>query len=119
MKLKVLNGAFLFLVFVLAEASIIYIKIYSDASEDKDKYKILKDIGASKKDLGKAIRKEVMLFYVLPLSIGLIHSFFAIQVLGKFISENLNITFIISILVSICIFIVSAIISIRSFKNII
>ena len=60
-----------------------------------------------------------MLFYVLPLSIGLIHSFFAIQVLGKFISENLNITFIISILVSICIFIVSAIISIRSFKNII
>lgn len=119
LKLIYAIGAFLFLVFVLSEASIIYIKVYSDATEDKDKYKILKNIGASKKDLGKAIRKEVTLFYVLPLSIGLLHSFFAIQVLGKFISENLNTTFIISIVVSICIFIVSAIISIRSFKNIV
>ncbi len=119
LKLVYAIGSFLFLVFVLAEASIIYIKIYSDATEDKDKYKILKNIGASKKDLQKAIRKEVILFYVLPLSIGLIHSFFAIKVLGKFLSEDLNLTFVISILVSIIIFIFSAIISIKSFKNIV
>ena len=119
LKLVYAIGAFLFLVFVLAEASIIYIKVYSDATEDKDKYNILKNIGASKKDLGKAIRKEVTLFYVLPLSIGLLHSFFAIQVLGKFLSENLNIIFFISIIVSICIFVISSFISIRSFKNIV
>lgn len=119
LKLVYAIGSFLFLVFVLAEASIIYIKIYSDATEDKDKYKILKNIGASKKDLQKAIRKEVILFYVLPLSIGLIHSFFAIKVLGKFLSEDLNLTFVISVLVSIIIFIFSAIISIKSFKNIV
>lgn len=117
LKLIYAIGSFLFLVFVLAEASIIYIKIYNDATEDKGKYKILKDIGASKKDLGKAIRKEVTSFYVLPLSIGLLHSFFAIQVLGNFLSENLNVTFIISIIVSISIFVVSAIISIKSFEN--
>lgn len=117
LKLVYAIGSFLFLVFVLAEASIIYIKIYSDATEDKGKYKILKDIGASKKDLGKAIRKEVTSFYVLPLSIGLLHSFFAIKVLGNFLSENLNVTFIISIIVSISIFVVSAIISIKSFEN--
>ena len=98
---------------------VIYIKIYSDATEDKEKYKILKNIGASKKDLGKAIRKEVSLFYILPLSIGLLHSFFAIQVLGKFLSENLTVTFIISVVVSIAIFIISAIISIKNFKNIV
>lgn len=119
LKLVYAIGAFLFLVFVLAEASIIYIKIYSDATEDKEKYKILKNIGASRKDLGKAIRKEVTLFYVLPLSIGLLHSFFAIQVLGKFLSENLNLTFIISIVVSIGIFAVSSFISIKSFENIV
>lgn len=119
LKLVYAIGSFLFLVFVLAEASIIYIKIYSDATEDKDKYKILKNIGASKKDLQKAIRKEVILFYVLPLSMGLIHSFFAIKVLGKFLSEDLNLTFVISVLVSIIIFIFSAIISIKSFKNIV
>lgn len=119
LKIVYAIGSFLFLVFVLAEASIIYIKIYSDATEDKDKYKILKNIGASKKDLQKAIRKEVILFYVLPLSMGLIHSFFAIKVLGKFLSEDLNLTFVISVLVSIIIFIFSTIISIKSFKNIV
>lgn len=119
LKLIYAIGAFLFLVFILAEASIIYIKIYSDANDDKEKYKILKNIGVSKKDLGRAIRKEVSLFYILPLSIGLLHSFFAIQALGKFLSENLNLTFIISVLVSIGIFLVSAIISNKSFKSIV
>lgn len=119
LKLVYAIGAFLFLVFILAEASIIYIKIYSDANDDKEKYKILKNIGVSKKDLGRAIRKEVSLFYILPLSIGLLHSFFAIQALGKFLSENLNLTFVISVLVSIGIFLVSAIISNKSFKNIV
>ncbi|WP_315110884.1 ABC transporter permease [Clostridium intestinale] len=119
LKLVYAIGAFLFLVFVLAEASIIYIKIYSDATEDKEKYTILKNIGASKKDLGNAIRKEVVLFYVLPLSIGLLHSFVAIQVLGKFLSENLNGIFIISIVASLSIFIVSAVISSISFKSIV
>lgn len=119
LKLVYAIGAFLFLVFILAEASIIYIKIYSDANDDKEKYKILKNIGVSKKDLGKAIRKEVSLFYILPLSIGLLHSFFAIQALGRFLSENLNLTFIISVLVSIVIFLISAIISNKSFKSIV
>lgn len=119
LKLVYAIGAFLFLVFILAEASIIYIKIYSDANDDKEKYKILKNIGVSKKDLGRAIRKEVSLFYILPLSIGLLHSFFAIQALGKFLSENLNLTFVISVLVSIGIFLISAIISNKSFKNIV
>lgn len=119
LKLVYAIGTFLFLVFILAEASIIYIKIYSDANDDKDKYKILKNIGVSKKDLRRAIRKEVSLFYILPLSIGLLHSFFAIQALGRFLSENLNLTFIISVLVSICIFFISAIISNKSFKSIV
>lgn len=119
LKLTYAIGTFLFLVFILAEASIIYIKIYSDANDDKEKYKILKNIGVSKKDLGRAIRKEVSLFYILPLSIGLLHSFFAIQALGRFLSENLNLTFIISVLVSIGIFFISAIISNKSFKSIV
>ena len=112
-------GTFLFLVFVLAEASIIYTKIYSDAMEDKEKYKILKRIGGSPKDLGRAISKEVALFYALPLVIGLIDSFFAIQVLGDFLSENLLETFFVSAAICMGIFIVSYMISVASFKKIV
>ena len=119
LKIVYAIGTFLFLVFVLAEASIIYTKIYSDANEDKYKYRILSNIGASREDLGRAIGKEVSLFYILPLGVGLIHGFFAIKVLGNFLSEDLFGTFILSTIVCIGIFMVSCIISIRSFKKIV
>ncbi|KLE14286.1 FtsX-like permease family protein [Clostridium sp. C8] len=112
-------GGFLFLVMVLAEASIIYIKIYSDANEDKQKYKTLLNIGASKKDISKSISREVALFYFIPLAVGSIHSYFAINVLADFMKENLNFVYLLSLLICIAIFIVNCIISIMGFKKII
>ena len=112
-------GGFLFLVMVLAEASIIYIKIYSDANEDKQKYKTLLSIGASKKDIGKAISREVALFYFIPLAVGAIHSYFAINTLADFMKENLNSVYLLSLTICIVIFILNCIISIIGFKKII
>ncbi len=110
-------GGFLFLVMVLAEASIIYIKIYSDANEDRQKYKILLSIGASKKDISKSISREVALFYLIPLAVGSIHSYFAINVLADFMKENLNFVYLLSLLICIAIFIVNCIVSIIGFKR--
>ena len=112
-------GAFLFLVFVVAVASIIYTKIFSDASEDKGKFKILSDIGASKKDLSRAIMKEVLMIYIFPLIIGLLHGFFAIKVLGMFLTEDLLVTFIFSSIICILIFAASYIISVNNFKRVV
>lgn len=112
-------GGFLFLVMVLAEASIIYIKIYSDANEDKQKYKTLLSIGASKKDIAKSINREVALFYFIPLAVGAIHSYFAINALSDFMKENLNNVYVLSLVICIAIFIVNCIISIIGFKKII
>lgn len=112
-------GGFLFLVMALAEASIIYIKIYSDANEDKQKYKTLLSIGASKKDIGKSIRREVALFYFIPLAVGSIHSYFAINALADFMKENLNSVYLLSLITCIVIFIINCAISIVAFKKII
>ncbi|GAA0084108.1 FtsX-like permease family protein [Clostridium sp. CTA-7] len=112
-------GGFLFLVMVLAEASIIYIKIYSDANEDKQKYKTLLSIGASKKDISKSINSEVTLFYFIPLSVGAINSYFAINVLADFMKENLNSVYLLSLIICTIIFAINCIISIIGFKKII
>ena len=119
LKMVYAMGAFLFLVFILAEASIISTKIYSDTMEDKEKYKILAHLGASQRELRRAISKEVALFYILPLMTGLIDSFFAIEVLGDFLTEDLLGTFIVSAIVCVGIFIVSYIISIENFKKVV
>ena len=112
-------GGFLFLVMVLAEASIIYIKIYSDANEDKQKYKTLLSIGASKKDIAKSINREIALFYFIPLAVAAIHSYFAINALSDFMKENLNNVYLLSLVICIAIFIMNCIISIIGFKKII
>ncbi len=112
-------GGFLFLVMALAEASIIYIKVYSDAKEDKQKYQTLLNIGASKTDISKSIRREVELFYFIPLAVGSVHSYFAISALGDFISENLNNVYLLSIIICTVIFVVNCIVSIIGFKKII
>ena len=50
---------------------------------------------------------------------GLINSFFAIEVLGDFLTEDLLGTFIVSAVVCIGIFIVSYIVSIANFKKVV
>ena len=119
MKIVYAIGTFLFLVFIFAEASIIYIKIYSDAREDKDKYKILLNIGASNEEIRRSINKEVTLFYLIPTVIGLIHSYFAINALGKLLRLDLNVIFIISIFIFSIIFSISGLLSANRFKKIV
>ena len=119
LKIVYAIGAFLFLVFILADGSIIYMKVYSDANEDKEKYNTLLKIGADKKDISKVINKEVMIFYILPFIVGGIHSLFAIKVLSDFMSENLFSVYLISLLVCILIFGLLAVLSINTFKKII
>ena len=50
---------FLFIVFAIVAGSIIYMKIYNDAYEDKDKYKTLIKIGTTYNEMNRAILKEV------------------------------------------------------------
>ena len=59
------------------------------------------------------------MFYILPLIVGAVHSFFAIKVLSDFMSENLFTVYLISLLVCILIFGFLASLSINTFKKII
>lgn len=112
-------GAFLFLVFIMAAASILYMKMYSDAMEDKDKYRILKDIGASSKDIINSIRKEISLVYLIPLALAAVHSYFAINVLANYLETDLIVVYIISLAICFIVFAVLCISTISAFRKII
>jgi putative ABC transport system permease protein len=110
---------FLFIVFVMVAGSIIYMKIYSDAYEDKDKYNILMKIGATEKEINKTIVKEVVLFYSLPTISAAISSYFAIRLGGDLLMTNLFEIYLLSLVICLLIFIVFGVISISKFKKII
>lgn len=97
-------GAFLFLVFVFATGSIIYFKILSEVFRDKGKFEILKKIGTTDSEMNKAVSKQVGIFFILPLIVGIIHSIVAISVLSDLMKYALIIPTIISILVFIIVY---------------
>ncbi|MCC3866392.1 ABC transporter permease [Terrisporobacter petrolearius] len=110
---------FLFIVFVIVSGSIIYMKIYSDAFEDKDKYETLMKIGATEKEINKAIFKEVAIFYTLPMISAAISSYFAINLAGELLMSDLFSIYILSLVVCLIIFVIYGFLSVKKFKTII
>jgi putative ABC transport system permease protein len=82
-------GAFLFLVFVFATGSIIYFKTLSQSFEDKNKYQILKKLGTTDLEIYESISKQLAMFFILPLIVGIIHSIVAITVLSDIMKCSL------------------------------
>lgn len=74
---------FVFMVFVLASGSILFMKIYNDAFEEKERYRVLLKIGIDKKVLNKAIANELKVAYIIPLLVMTVSSYFSIQAIAN------------------------------------
>lgn len=97
---------FMFMVFILASGSILFMKLYNDAFEEKSRYEILNKIGISSSKLKKAIAKELGFAYSLPFITMSIASYFSVHALSKMMQTNLLSINIISIFVILIFFIV-------------
>ncbi|MDO4453741.1 MAG: ABC transporter permease [Eubacteriales bacterium] len=74
---------FVFMVFVLASGSILFMKIYNDAFEEKERYHVLSKIGIDKRSLNRAIANELRVAYIIPLLVMTIASFFSIKAIAN------------------------------------
>lgn len=87
---------FTFMVFVMASASIMFMKVYNDSYEEKERYIILKKLGVDTKILRKAIAKELLVAYIIPIIVMSISSYFSIQALANLMSTpslwSINVT---------------------------
>lgn len=110
---------FLFIVFAIVAGSIIYMKIYNDAYEDKEKYKTLIKIGTPESEINRAILKEVSIFYILPMISAGVSSYFALKLAGDLMMSNLFSIYILSMIICFLIFIIYGILSVNKFKKII
>lgn len=76
-------GLIMSIVFILATFSTIYFKILSDAFTDKEQYSILKKVGMSKKEVQKSVYLQVGIAFLLPVTVGIIHSVVAMKMLEQ------------------------------------
>jgi bacitracin transport system permease protein len=70
---------FLGLTFLITSGCILYFKQMDESVDEKPNYTILRKLGFSHSDLLKGIRSKQIFNFGIPLVIGLIHSYFAVQ----------------------------------------
>ncbi|MCA6607616.1 ABC transporter permease [Bacillus safensis] len=70
---------FLGLSFLVTSGCILYFKQMNESEEEQSSYTILRKLGFTEKDLLKGIRLKQLFNFGIPLIIGLLHSYFAVQ----------------------------------------
>lgn len=97
-------GIFMFLVFTLASGSILFVKLYNDAFEEKERYAVLQKIGCSPKRLKRAIAHELFVTYTAPFLVMTVSSYFSVHALEKMMSMSLLLINVVSVGVILAVF---------------
>lgn len=72
-------GLYLGIIFLISSSAILALKELSDCLDDKNKYKVLRQIGSDEKDINKALFKQTLIFFITPLSLAIIHTIFGLK----------------------------------------
>lgn len=94
------------IVFLLASAAILALQQLSQCNESVDRYESLKKIGASSSQINKSILMEVATFFIMPLSLAIVHSIVGIKIVEDYLKTFGNYNIFLSALVTALIFIV-------------
>ncbi len=70
---------YLGIIFLIASSAILALKQLTDASDNKQRYTILRKIGCNEKMINKSLFRQIGIFFGLPLILAIIHSIFGIQ----------------------------------------
>lgn len=80
-------GIFLAIAFLLCTGSIILFKQLSGIYDDKERYIMLKKLGATNKDIKKMLSKQLMIVFICPVIVGTVHNLFAMSIAQKIIQR--------------------------------
>ncbi len=72
-------GLYLGIIFLISSSAILALKQLSDCIDDKNKYRVLRQIGADEKEINKAVFKQTLMFFMMPLSLAVVHTIFGLK----------------------------------------
>lgn len=79
-------GIYIGIVFLISSMAVLALQQLSEASDSIDRYKSLKRLGASEKDINKTIFIQTLVYFSLPVILAFIHSVIGIKVANDFVS---------------------------------
>ena len=79
-------GIYLGIIFLISSAAILALQQLSEASDNVERYGVLKKIGVSSKMMNGAVFSQIFIYFMMPLGLSIIHSIVGITVASKTIS---------------------------------
>ena len=81
------------IVFLITSAAVLALQQLSDASDNVERYGLLRKLGAEEKMVNGALFKQIAIYFMLPLALAIVHSVVGISVANKVVLElgNLDI----------------------------
>lgn len=87
-------GLYIGIVFLIASGAILALKELSDSVDSIPRYEMLRKIGAEEKTINKSLFCQTGIFFLLPLSLAIIHSIFgmkfAVKVLEVLVTDGIG-----------------------------
>ncbi|MBU8851867.1 bacitracin ABC transporter permease [Priestia megaterium] len=111
--------AFLGLAFLITSGCILYFKQMDESEDEKPNYTILRKLGFTENDLLKGIKIKQLFNFGIPLIVGLLHSYFAVQSGWFFFGTELWTPIIIVMIVYTSLYSIFGILSVLYYKKII
>ena len=71
-------GLYLGIVFLIASVAILALKELAESTDNKERYNMLRKLGADEKMINKSLFRQIAIFFMFPLLIAIIHSIFGI-----------------------------------------
>ncbi len=79
-------GLYLGIIFLISSAAILALKELSESLDNKERYQILRKIGAADDMINKSLFKQIGIFFLVPLLLAIIHSIFGIKCANEMLS---------------------------------
>lgn len=76
-------GIFLSILFLMTMVLIIYYKQISEGYDDRNRYRIMQNVGLDKREIKRSIRSQVMTVFFLPLIVACAHVAAAFPLIGR------------------------------------
>lgn len=94
------------IVFLLSSAVVLAIQQLAQCNDSMERYEVLRKIGASRRQINKSILVEVLTFFIMPLSLAIIHSIVGINIVEEYLQNFGNYDILISSLITALIFVI-------------
>ena len=83
--LMIFIGLYLGITFAITSATILAIGQLSESSDNKDRYKVLSQLGCDNKMINKALFTQILLIFAFPLVVALVHAYFGLREINSLI----------------------------------